>query len=161
MSSDPHFDIDHNPHLTALIEFFEEGIPFNKHLGMKVVALDKLRCQVFIPFQPFLVGDPFRPALHGGVLSTLADTAGGLAVFARVGSVAARVSTVDLRIDYYAPGPLTDIYADAEVVRLGNRVGIARILIHSGDPKALIAEGKGVYNVHSSPNDAPRPAKRD
>ncbi len=143
------FDPAAEAHIAALIEFFEGGIPFNKHLGMKVVTLTATACRVYVPFSDFLIGDPFRPAIHGGVLSTLADTAGGLAVFVRVGSIAARVSTVDLRIDYYAPGPLSDLYADAEVVRLGNRVAIARIFIHAGDPASPIAEGKGVYNVHS------------
>lgn len=134
--------------LDAIIRFFEDGIPFNKHLGMKVISLTAGRCRLCIPFAPHLVGDPFRPALHGGVSATLADTAGGLAVFAQVGSMDARISTVDLRMDYYAPGPLADVFADAEVVSAGNRVAVARILVHAGDPTALIAEGKGVYNLH-------------
>jgi uncharacterized protein (TIGR00369 family) len=140
---------------TALIRFFEEGIPFNQHLGMKVLAMDGLKeaadhrsfgsCRVLIPYKPALVGDPFRPALHGGVLSTLADTAGGLAVFAAVGTLEARVSTVDLRVDYYEPAALEELVAEADVVRLGNRVGVARIRLLQGS--RLVGEGKGVYNV--------------
>lgn len=137
---------------SALTQFFEQGIAFNRHLGMRVVELDPERVQVAIPFRPELVGDPFRPALHGGVLSTLADTAGGLAVFARIGSAQARVSTVDLRIDYYAPAGMQDILALATVVRMGNRVGVARIDIRQGE--VLVAEGKGVYNIRTA-------AKRD
>ena len=131
----------------ALIRFFEDGIAFNRHLGMKVVELGMERRRIFIPFKPELVGDPFRPALHGGVLSTLADTAGGLAVFARVGMTTARVSTVDLRVDYYSPAGMLDTYAVAEVVRLGNRVGVARINVYQDDEHKPIAEGKGVYNI--------------
>ena len=62
------------------------------------------------------------------------------------------MSTVDLRLDYYAPAELRDLYADATVMRIGNRVGVSRILLHHGDPAALVAEGKGVYNLHK-----PRP----
>jgi uncharacterized protein (TIGR00369 family) len=131
--------------LDALIRFFEESIPFNRHVGMKVDHLGLDRVLIRVPFADHLVGDPFRPALHGGVISTLCDTAGGLAVFARVGTIDARVSTVDLRVDYYAPGAKADLFAEATVVRLGNRVGVARILVHQGG--APIAEGKGVYNV--------------
>ncbi len=131
----------------ALIRFFEEGIAFNRHLGMKVMELGEARCRIFIPFKPEFIGDPFRPALHGGVLSTLADTAGGLAVFARVGMGTARVSTVDLRVDYYTPAGLLDTYAVAEVVRLGNRVGVARIIVYQEDESKPVAEGKGVYNI--------------
>lgn len=132
----------------ALVTFFERGIPFNTHLGMKVESISAGRCRIRVPFRPELVGDPFRPAIHGGVLSTLADTAGGLAVFAWLGSEHARVSTIDLRVDYYAPGSPRDVLADAEVVRVGNRVGVARILLHQGDPADLIAEGRGAYNIH-------------
>lgn len=132
----------------ALIRFFEEGIPFNRYLGLKVVDLSLGHCTLRVPYQPALVGDASRPAIHGGVISTLADTAGGLAVFSMAGALDARVSTVDLRVDYYSPAPLEDLYAVAEVVRLGNRVGIARIAIHAGDATRVLAEGKGVYNVH-------------
>jgi uncharacterized protein (TIGR00369 family) len=130
-----------------LQRFFEQGIAFNRLLGMRVESVDGPRVRMRIPFREELVGDPFRPALHGGVLSSLADTAGGLAVWVRLGTVDARVSTVDLRVDYYAPGELRDVFADAEAVRLGNRVGVSRILLHHGDPAVVIAEGKGVYNL--------------
>lgn len=131
--------------LAPLFRFFEEGIPFNRHLGMKVDRLDAGVAILRIPFADHLVGDPFRPAIHGGVISTLVDTAGGLAVYARVGTLHARVSTVDLRVDYYSPGAMRDLVAEATVVRLGNRVGVSRILVHQGGEP--IAEGKGVYNV--------------
>ena len=139
----------------ALIQFFEQGIPFNRFLGMKVEQLSGLEeqidhvrfgsCRIRVPFAPHLVGDVFRPALHGGVLSALADTAGGLAVFAAVGTMQARVSTVDMRVDYYEPAQLSDVVAEAEVVRLGNRVGVSRIRLVQ--ESRLVAEGKAVYNV--------------
>ncbi len=133
--------------LADIIPFFEQQIPFNAWLGMKVASLTASTCRVRVPYRPELVGDPLRPALHGGVLSALADTAGGLAVFGAIGTSKARVSTVDLRVDYYAPAELRDVYADATVMRIGNRVGVARILLHHGDPEQIVAEGKGVYNI--------------
>lgn len=134
--------------LDGIITFFERQIPFNAWLGMKVIQLSPGDCRLCVPWRAELVGDPFRPALHGGVLSTLADTAGGLAVFAAIGSAGARVSTVDLRVDYYAPARLEDLYADGHVLRLGNRVAVARVLLHHGDPAHVVAEGKAVYNLH-------------
>ena len=135
-----------------LIQFFEEHIPFNKHLGMKVEEMSEVKVRIRIPFAAHLVGDPLRPALHGGVTSTIADTAGGLAVFARVGMLTARVATVDLRVDYYLPALMKDVVAEAQVVRLGNRVAVSRISIwqppDAGEAIAIIAEGKGVYNIY-------------
>jgi uncharacterized protein (TIGR00369 family) len=134
----------------VLIHFFEELIPFNKHLGMKVVELTERRVVVRVPYTDTLIGDPFRPAIHGGVISALADTAGGLAVFLRIGFETARCATVDLRVDYYLPARQQEIIAEAEVVRIGNRVGVARILVKQTDETGTlvdVAEGKGVYNI--------------
>jgi uncharacterized protein (TIGR00369 family) len=140
---------------SRIAEFFQNEVPFNRLLGLKVLTIGAGKCRCTIPFRADLVGDPFRPALHGGLTSTLADTAGGLAVYSAVGSLDARVSTIDLRVDYYAPGELRDLYADAEVARIGNRVGVARVVLHHGDPEAMVAEGRGVYSVRR-PDDQGR-----
>lgn len=132
----------------ALRKVMEELVPFNRFLGMKVRELQKGRIQLEIPFRDDLVGDPMRPALHGGVISTLADTAGGAAVWSEIEDTRSRVSTIDLRIDYLRPGKLEAIVAEAQVVRLGNRVGVADVRVfHPSAPTQTIATGKGVYNV--------------
>ena len=59
-----------------------------------------------------------------------------------------RVSTIDLRIDYLRPARLETLVAEATLVRLGNRVGVADIRMWSGSVDGEpIATGKGVYNV--------------
>ena len=131
----------------ALIDFFLKQIPFNRHLGMEAVALEPGRCVLRIPFRPEFVGDPLRPALHGGVVSSLADAAGGLAVFSTFDSPDTGVSTVDLRIDYLRPGKLEDLICEARVVRVGNRVAVTTMTVHHGDPDYVAAEGRGVYNL--------------
>ena len=130
-----------------IADFFEREVPFNRLLGLQVLTIGEGKCACRIPFRADLVGDPLRPALHGGLTSTLADSAGGLAVYSAVGTLRARVSTIDLRVDYYAPGELRDLHAEAEVARIGSRVGVARIRLHHGDPAALVAEARGVYSV--------------
>lgn len=128
-----------------LVELFEEHIPFNRWLGMRIDRVDEQVAVLRIPFRDELVGDPVRPAMHGGVLSTLADTAGGLAVFARVAGEGGRASTVDLRIDYLRPAALEDLVCEARVLRLGNRVAVTRMTVVQGD--RTVAEAHGVYNL--------------
>jgi uncharacterized protein (TIGR00369 family) len=100
-----------------------------------------------VPFRDGLVGDPVRPALHGGVISALLDTAGGAAVWTCIGRED-RCSTIDLRVDYMLPGRLATVRALAEVKRLGNRVGVTTMrLYHPDRPDETVAEGKGVYSV--------------
>ncbi len=137
-----------------LIGWFEQGIPFNKHLGLKVDHLDHGVAVLRLPFVDTLIGDISRPALHGGVTSMVADTAGGAACFATLRSDDDRVSTVDLRVDYLRPGVAADVVCRAEVLRVGNRVGVTSMNLWSGglpgqgaiDPRPF-ATAHAVYNI--------------
>jgi uncharacterized protein (TIGR00369 family) len=141
-----------------LRQVMEEMIPFNRYLGVKVAALRDGFARLEVPFRDELVGDPLRPALHGGVLSALADTAGGAAVWTGLADERARVSTIDLRIDYLRPARLATVVAEASVVRLGNRVGVADVrLFHPDDHNHTIATGKGVYNIILKKERLPTP----
>jgi uncharacterized protein (TIGR00369 family) len=137
-----------DPRLALLYQFMEEVIPFNRHLGLKVDAVEPGRCLVRLPWRPEFTGDPFRPAVHGGVTSMLVDTAGGLACFTQLPNPADRVSTVDLRVDYLRRGHGADLLCEARVVRMGNRVAVARMEVFSGALDGNpIATGQAVYNV--------------
>jgi uncharacterized protein (TIGR00369 family) len=133
---------------TAVRQVLEELIPFNKVLGVRAVEIDRRHVRLEIPFRPELIGDPLRQAMHGGVMSALADTAGGCAVWSAVDEPRARVSTIDMRIDYLRPGKPETIACEANVVRLGKRVGVSDMrLFHPSAPADTIATGKGVYNI--------------
>jgi uncharacterized protein (TIGR00369 family) len=138
--------LDADDRLPMVRWFMGEHIPFHRWLGVEVVELGPGRATLAVPFRAELVGDPDRPALHGGVLSALADAAGGAAVWTRIGPHD-RVSTIDLRVDYLRPARLERFEARASVLRVGNRVGVADVtLIHPGDEEP-IAQAKGVYSV--------------
>ena len=130
--------------MEALIRFFEESIRFNAHMGVRVDELTEGFARLRLPFREEFLGDPFRPALHGGVTSFLADVCGGLAVFTKI-MPDGRCSTVDLRVDYLHPGARAELIAEARVVRMGNRVAVTNIEIRQGDE--LIAEARAVYNL--------------
>ena len=110
----------------------EEHIPFNRLLGLRGESVGVGRCVLTLAVREDFIGDPRRPALHGGVVSSLIDTAGGLAAWSAL-SPGESVSTVDLR-------------ATAALVRKGNRVCHVRIEVTQGD--VLVADGRGVYNIH-------------
>lgn len=132
----------------VLRQVMEELIPFNRFLGVKLTAMNKGFARLEIPFRDELVGDPMRPALHGGVLSALGDAAGGAAVWASMDDDNARISTIDLRIDYLRPARLTTLVAEAVVVRVGNRVGVADVRLFNDDTEAdTVATVKAVYNI--------------
>ena len=138
------------PHLQPLADIMNGAIPFNKHLGVRVACLTEGFCLLRLPWNDFLIGDPSRPSVHGGVLSTLIDTSGGVACWSLLKHPADRLSTVDLRVDYLRPCHDCDLLCEARVVRMGNRVGVARMELfadHGKNPRAPIATGQGVYNI--------------
>jgi uncharacterized protein (TIGR00369 family) len=134
--------------LEALRQVTEELIPFNKFLGVRVVVIERGRAELEIPWRDELVGDPIKQAIHGGVISALADTAGGMAVWSALEHPTQRVSTIDLRIDYLRPGRLEALVAEAVVVRAGRSVGVADVrLFHPTSRGEVVATGKGVYAI--------------
>jgi uncharacterized protein (TIGR00369 family) len=135
-----------------LLKIMEEHVPFNRLLGIKGELVEPGRAVLVLPVRPEFVGDPRRPALHGGVLSTLIDTAGGVAAWS-VLPPGESVSTVDLRVDFLEPAGLTGpLRAEAVLVRKGNRVCHVRIRLTQGE--RLVAEGTGVFNIHRKRRDS-------
>ena len=133
----------------------EELIPFNKFLGVRVVAVERGRVEMEIPWRDELIGDPLKVAVHGGVISMLVDTAGGMAIWTALENpTQQRVSTIDLRVDYLRPGRPETLVAEAVVVRAGRSVGVTDMRVfHPSARGDTIATGKGVYAIKT-----PRPA---
>ncbi|OIN98746.1 MAG: thioesterase [Desulfovibrionaceae bacterium CG1_02_65_16] len=131
----------------AMRRLVEEALPFHKHLGIKAEELREGYARLRIPFRPELVGDARRPALHGGVISTLADVCGGFAIWTCC-RPDDRIATIDLGVDYLRPAGADDLLAEATVRLLGNRVGNAHVVLWSrGDPDRHVAEARAVYNI--------------
>lgn len=141
----------HSDFVAAVTQFMEDQVPFNRFLGVKFEHLARGECVLRIPWRDELVGDFSRPAVHGGVVSTLIDTAGGAACFAMLDRPTDRVSTIDMRVDYLRAAAGEDLLCRAIVVRMGNRVAVARMEVFSGQldgPDGPTATGNGVYNVY-------------
>ena len=129
-----------------VLRVMEDVVPFNRLLGIRGESASEGRCVLRLPVREELVGDPRRPALHGGVISTLMDTAGGVAAWSGLGEDET-VSTVDISVDYLEPaGVQGDLRAEAVLLRKGNRVCHVRVSVTQG--AVLVAEGRAVYNVH-------------
>lgn len=128
----------------------EQDVPFNRYLGFSVLEVGEGYVKTLIPYRPEFIGDPRRPALHGGFLAAVVDACGGLAVWTHF-DVGDLISTVDMRVDYLRPGPDKDIIAESNVVRTGNRVSVVNTIIYTADdPMQVLAEGRAVYNTRKT-----------
>lgn len=143
--------------LDILRQVAEEMIPFNKFLGLRVRALEHGKITMELPWRDELVGDPMKPAMHGGVISMLADVSAGFAVWSALENPLQRVSTIDLRVDYLRPGRLEPLIADAHIVRVGRSVGVADVrLFHASARADAVATGKGVYAIKTPRHPVPK-----
>lgn len=129
-----------------VLKAMEEFSPFNRHLGMKGESIEPGRVVMRLPIKPEFVGDPRRPALHGGVISTLIDSTGGAAAWSAL-EPGETVSTIDLTVDYLEPGGVDEpLVATAKVVRKGKRLCHVRMKVMQGARR--VAEGRGVFSIH-------------
>jgi uncharacterized protein (TIGR00369 family) len=133
---------------------FEQFVPFNRVLGLKVDSLDPKAPRLRFDMRPELVGNPVRQILHGGVISATLDVVGGLAIALALldakGKAAAPqfpdIGTIDLRIDYLRPGRGLYFVATGRVVRLGGRVAVVHMDLVN-DTGEQIATGSAAYIV--------------
>ncbi len=130
----------------TVLQFFNRDVPFHGVFGLRVEAAHGGRARLVVPYRPELLGDAARPAIHGGVLATMIDVAGGAAVMSEIGEHD-RTSTIDMRVDYLRPGEKLDLFADARIVRMGARVAVAAAVVHHGDPERPVAEGRLVFDI--------------
>ena len=139
-------------------ELFEQRIPFNALLGLKIEDIGGERVHGRIDMRPELVGHFVHNRIHGGVISACLDAMGGLAVMAAIGARHldeppfqrlhrfGKLGTIDLRIDYLRPGIGEHFELSAEVLRLGSRVASTRMEFRGADGK-LLSCGSGAYIV--------------
>ncbi|HNH36646.1 MAG TPA: thioesterase family protein [Rhodocyclaceae bacterium] len=144
--------------MQAIHAIFQERIPFNKVLGLEVVSLHHDRPEFRFEMRPDLVGNYARGILHGGVISAVLDTTGGMVAFLCLQQKLkdrpmaerierfARIGTIDLRVDYLRPGVGKFFVCRGFPLRTGNKVAVARMELvnDSGD---LISVGTAAYTV--------------
>ncbi|MCB2170618.1 MAG: thioesterase family protein [Deltaproteobacteria bacterium] len=139
-------------------DIFDNKIPFNKVLGLKVHSLNMERPKIRFAMHDALVGNYIRGSLHGGVISAVIDVTGGLSAFMGLQKKLAgepldiklekfrKLGTIDLRIDYLRPGVGKMFEATGYVLRTGHKVAVTRIELKN-ETEQLIAVGTGAYVI--------------
>lgn len=127
-----------------------ETVPHSRTLGIRVVTIRRGACTLCLDYDARLVGNPETGFVHGGVVTTLLDTAGGLVTFSSVPAGTA-VATLDLRIDYLRPAtPGSAIFASAECYKLTRNVAFVRGQAYHGEPADPIASCVATFMLGSA-----------
>ena len=135
--------------MLEIVRQFSTYIPFNAYLGIEPTHVAPGHVHFQVPFRPEYIGDPMRPALHGGLMAVLIDAAAGAAVWTLV-TPHERISTIDMRVDYLRPARLEALGAEARVQRKGTHVAVASVRVyHLATPEETITEGKAVFSIRT------------
>ena len=142
----------------ALKDLFEQRITFNQVLGLQIESLVPDAVRLSFAMRPELVGHYLYGRLHGGVISSVLDAAGGFALMVAIGERHrtetaeqvlhrfAKMGTIDLRVDFLRQGLGQRFTATAEVTRLGGRVGSTQMRLVN-DEGTLIATAAAAYMI--------------
>jgi uncharacterized protein (TIGR00369 family) len=120
-----------------------QAIPYCRHLGIIAAVVDDALLFT-MPFESRLVGNPALPALHGGVIGSLLETASIAQVMFEIGAERTP-KTVDITVDYLRSGRAVTSYARARIARKGRRVVNVHAEVWQEDENKLVAAMRGHF----------------
>ena len=122
-----------------------DAIPYARFLGLRAETRGEL-VRLHLPFKQSLVGNPRLPALHGGVVGACLEMAALLQILQQRG-VSQVPKTVDFTVEYLRAARGEDLFAEADVQRLGRRIVNVRMRAFQTSPEEPIALGRGNFLV--------------
>lgn len=127
--------------LDALVQ----AIPYARFLGLSA-RREADSVLVTMKYAPHLVGNPTLPALHGGTLGALLESA---AIFELLWSSATVLipKTITITVDYMRSARPVDTHARGIVTRQGRRVANVRCEAWQDDPASPVASAHAHFLV--------------
>lgn len=141
--------------LNTLLPQLASGAAHTHALGFAYEGLEGDRVRIRVPYRADLVGDPDSGVLAGGLVTTLLDHVGGLAVWVALDSFQP-IATLDLRVDYMrAAAPGRDLIAEARCYRLTRTLGFVRAWAFEDDPADPVAAAQSAYVISAQGDHRP------
>jgi uncharacterized protein (TIGR00369 family) len=113
---------------------FLTQVPFNQLLGIELHRTHAdgvtMRCKV---------RDELRnnaAVLHGGVAATLADVSAAVAIYRHFAD-RRRITTVELKINYFRPVSEGTLFARAHLLRVGSTICVGRVDLTDDQKRAV------------------------
>ncbi len=125
-----------------------QAIPYCRHMGV-IARLEQGRLTLELPFASHLIGNPILPALHGGVIGSLLETAAIAQVIYEV-RTSSLPKPVDITIDYLRSGRARTSFARAHIAKQGRRVVNVHAEMWQEDEARPIAALRGHMLVEAS-----------
>ena len=133
------------PDLEALRQGFVNAIPHVRACGMQIEELERGRSLVRLPYREDWLGDRERGLIATGIITTLVDSAAGVAAFSALDEVEP-IATLDLRMDYLRPShPPHDLWCEARCERLTRNIAFLRASVWQQQRDEPVASGQGAF----------------
>ncbi len=145
-------------YLSLLKDIYENRMPFDRLLGVRVVTLTLDEVCVRVDMKEEFIGNFVKKILHGGVISAVLDLTGGLvasvgvlrqmkdATQEEIAKRFSRMGTIDLRVDYLRAGKGDFFLTKGVILRTGKKVAVVRTEFRNNED-ILIAAGTGTYII--------------
>jgi acyl-coenzyme A thioesterase PaaI-like protein len=129
-----------------------DAVPYSRLLGLSARLHDG-ELITTMRFADHLIGNPALPALHGGSLGALLESAAVFELLWRAETIVLP-KTITITIDYLRSGGPIDTHARSIVTRHGRRVANVRVEAWQTDRATPVATAHGIFLVTSAPTGA-------
>lgn len=129
---------------------FVEAIPYARFLGLQV-SMQEGRLLTTMRAQDRLVGNPVLPAIHGGTLGALLESA---AVFTLLweGETPRVPKAINVTVEFMRSARVVDTHARATITKLGRRVANVQVQAWQSDETKPVAAAHCHFRLRSSPD---------
>ena len=122
-----------------------DSIPYSRFLGLTAAMVgDELITTM--RYADHLIGNPAIPALHGGTLGSLLESAAIFELLWRAETIVLP-KTITLTVDYLRSGAAIDTYAHSIITRHGRRVTNVRMEAWQDDRSKPVATAHAIFLV--------------
>jgi uncharacterized protein (TIGR00369 family) len=130
-----------------------DAVPYARFLGL-VAAVESGELVTTMRFGDHQIGNPALPALHGGALGALLESAAIFELLYRAETIVLP-KTVTITVDYLRSGAAVDTHARGIVTRHGRRVANVRVEAWQTARATPVASAHAIFLV--TPEAPPHP----
>ncbi len=122
-----------------------ELVPYARFLGLSP-RLDQGELITAMSYGPSLIGNASLPAIHGGAIGALLESAAIFELLYRAETIVLP-KTITLTVDYLRSAGAADTYARGSITRHGRRVANVRVEAWQADRAQPVATANGIFLV--------------
>lgn len=134
----------------TLKHLLEDMVPFNNFLGLRLESYhqEPIWISSKIEIKEEYIGNVTRKAPHGGLIATIIDATAGTAAMMSLEKLEliARLSTIDMRIDYLDAAKGQSLIVKSEIVRSGRRIIVVSSKVYD-DNETLVSIATNTFNL--------------